>query len=48
MQARLHSNVVAGSLWFVFAIPLLPVNVAWRKNCREESDKVFAIGYQVG
>ena len=22
-----------------------PVNVAWGKNCREESDKVFAIGY---
>ena len=23
------------------------VIVAWGKNCREESDKVFAIGYQV-
>ena len=23
------------------------VNVAWGKNYREESDKVFAIGYQV-
>ena len=30
-----------------FKCDTVRVIVAWGKNCRKESDKVFAIGYQV-
>ena len=33
--------------WQDFKCDKVHVIVAWGKNCREESDKVFAIGYQV-
>ena len=50
LDNQLSNNIsysyAVGKIYMQLKCDKVRVIIAWGKNCREESDKVFAIGYQ--